>query len=153
MSFCHFARLNPCPFIARALLSAERLTSGGARTPLHPAHCQLAYLKAEKDAIECSLQSGDNIYIELMTKEADKHADPVHGKRYAGEVKPSSYRAAYLWSSHTECVKKTISVHSAERIKWTIGFPLDIGQAREVRVEPTNSVEADINAINASGYE
>ena len=88
-----------------------------------------------------------------MAKEADKHADPVYGKCYAGEVKPSSYRAAYLWSSHTECVKKTISVHSAERIKWTIGFPLDIGQAREVRVEPTNSVEADINAINASGYE
>ncbi|BFN26044.1 hypothetical protein PsSCT_08060 [Pseudomonas sp. SCT] len=99
------------------------------------------------------MQSGDNIYIELMTKEADKHTDPVHGKCYAGEVKPSSYRAAYLWSSHTECVKKTISVHSAEGIKRTIGFPLDIGQPREVRVEPTNSVEADINAINASGYE
>lgn len=153
MSFCHFERLNPCPFIARALFSAERLVSGGDNTTTSRSLPVGLFVGPKRIAIECSLQSGDNIYIELMTKEADKHTDPVHGKCYAGEVKPSSYRAAYLWSSHTECVKKTISVHSAEGIKRTIGFPLDIGQPREVRVEPTNSVEADINAINASGYE
>ena len=40
-------------------------------------------------------------------------------------------------------------MHSAKTIKGTIRFPFYIGLGRKIRVEPTNSMKADVDPVEA----
>ena len=87
-------------------------------------------------------------YTKLITKKPNKHADPINYKADARTIKPYNQSATNIWTLKTKCILKAISVHPTEAIKGTMRFPLHIGHFRKAWINPANSVEADVYAID-----